>query len=156
MKTIYKKSKIKISFLIITIALIFIASVFVLSYSFINIRSSTVFIVFIFISLLIISLNKIKSQFKEYLIIGDRVMFISVPLSWQIEFNKVKRIGYIGTKFLPMSEMMTIESDVDTIYIDFNFSHYKRVWSEVLGTCLENNTKIQVDNKLLKRLKIHM
>lgn len=156
MKTIYRKSKIKISLLIITIALIFITSVFILSYNFINSRSSTFFIIFIFISLLIISLNKIKSQFKEYLVIQDKIMFISVPRSWQIEFNKIKRIGYVGTKFLPMSEMMTIESDIDTIYIDFNFSHYTKVWNEVLDICIENNTQIQVDNKLLKRLKTHV
>ena len=94
--------------------------------------------------------------FRDRLEIGDKIVLTRIPLSWQVKFEDIKRIDYQGIRFLPIFDVMIIKSDTDFVSIDYNFPHYLDIWKQVLELSLEKNPEIQVDIRLLKKLKLQI
>lgn len=95
---------------------------------------------------------KIKPQFYQKIEIGDKITFIDGPASITASPNEVVKLTYSGTKWIPMSEMMAIETKRETIYVDFNFKNYRQAWKDVIELSREANSSVVIDNKLIKRI----
>lgn len=151
---IFRKSKMKIIFLItffsITIAAGLIAVVFILSNG--AYRAPITVAITSYIVFFITTIIKIKPQFKERLEITDNEIMSTGNASFtKIRYQSIERIQYHGTKIIPMSEMIGIQAGLKTIYIDFNFKNYRSIWKEVVQRC-EGNENIQIDPRIYNRL----
>lgn len=153
---IYKKSKLKVTLLVITCSLIIFISIFLLLYFSSLSTTYTVYGIAIINSIifLIIGLVKIKPQYNQTLEIDKKIIFHNRPDSTFLEFNEIDSINYNGTRFIPMSEMLIIKSKAGIIYVDFNFINYLNVWKDVVYICKKSNPNISVDEKVQKRLGI--
>lgn len=154
MNKYFKKSRVKVTALIFFIIIVEIFGTLFFIF-FINMKQGASIYIFIVLGVLAIySVIKVKSQYDEYLIVNPaEIKLVDSPIVWQTKFTEIKKIKYTGLQWIPMSEVLVIESEVDTIYVDFNFIRYLEVWKDILDICLEQKPDIDVDPRLIKRLK---
>ncbi len=154
MKKIFYKSKSKIVSLILTEIIILIAGILILV---LLVKPNRTSAILSLSGCSIMGVMVVKSSatlLKDRLEIGDKIVLTRVPLSWQVKFEDIKRIDYQGVRLLPIFDVMVIKSETDFISIDYNFPHYLDIWKMVLELSLEKNPGIQVDTRLLRRLRL--
>lgn len=153
MKKYYYKSKYKILGMILSFAMILAIGVIITILYLDLSRGTQVVIISGYILFCLITMPKLKSLGQEYLILeDDQIKFISPPLTWRIEIQQIKTFRYKGIRWIPVFENLIIETDLDSINIDFNFHNYSKVWSEVLTICKNKNQNLIIDHRLQKRL----
>ena len=154
MKKIFYKSRGKIASLILTEIIILIAGILILV---LLVKPNRTSAILSLSGCSIMGVMVVKSSatlLKDRLEIGDKIVLTRVPLSWQVKFEDIKRIDYQGVRLLPIFDVMVIKSETDFISIDYNFPHYLDIWKMVLELSLEKNPGIQVDTRLLRRLRL--
>lgn len=156
MKKIFYKSKSKIMSLIFTEIIILIVGILILVLLVKPNRTSAILSLSGCSVMGIIVIKSSITLFRDRLEIGDKIVLTRIPLSWQVKFEDIKRIDYQGIRFLPIFDVMIIKSDTDFVSIDYNFPHYLDIWKQVLELSLEKNPEIQVDIRLLKKLKLQI
>ena len=154
MKKIFYKSRGKIASLILTEIIILIAGILILV---LLVKPNRTSAILSLSGCSIMGVMVVKSSatlLKDRLEIGDKIVLTRVPLSWQVKFEDIKRIDYQGVRLLPIFDVMVIKSETDFVSIDYNFPHYLDIWKMVLELSLEKNPGIQVDTRLLRRLRL--
>ncbi len=154
-KTFYK-SKTKVTLLIIIcISIVFFGATvtlfFILDQS---LKSRIIIVLSSSIACSILIVAKAKAQYSQCLqMLPDKMIFYDSRLQTIINYREIQFIKYHGTKLIPMTEMLSISGNNRTIYIDFNFIHYKMLWNEVIQICRDNNCTIEVDEKIERMIK---
>ena len=156
MKKIFYKSKSKIMSLIFTEIIILIVGILILVLLVKPNRTSAILSLSGCSVMGIIVIKSSITLFRDRLEIGDKIVLTRIPLSWQVKFEDIKRIDYQGIRFLPIFDVMIIKSDTGFVSIDYNVPHYLDIWKQVLELSLEKNPEIQVDIRLLKKLKLRI
>ncbi len=153
---IYKKSKYKVTALVICCCLLFLGGIAYFLYSAItrNSYSANMVLVIFSVTYLIITINKIKPQYSQTLEIGDKIINRENKICTAFDFDKIQSIVYSGTKLIPMSEMLLIKAQCGIIYVDFNYIDYQKAWRDVVTISVCKNPHIIVQKKVLKRLKM--
>ena len=154
MKKIFYKSKSKIVSLILTEIIVLIAGILILV---LLVKPNWTSAILSLSGCSIMGVMVVKSSatlLKDRLEIGDKIVLTRIPLSWQVKFEDIKRIDYQGVRLLPIFDVMVIKSETDFVSIDYNFPHYLDIWKMVLELSLEKNPGIQVDTRLLRRLRL--
>ena len=154
MKKIFYKSKSKIVSLILTEIIVLIAGILILV---LLVKPNWTSAILSLSGCSIMGVMVVKSSatlLKDRLEIGDKIVLTRIPLSWQVKFEDIKRIDYQGVRLLPIFDVMVIKSETDFVSIDYNFPHYLDIWKMVLELSLEKNPGIQVDTRLLRKLRL--
>lgn len=151
---IYRKSKLKITMLMLTCALVMTIGMGVLICIAIdaNFKSASLVMLVNCIIFTVSCFIKIKPQYQQTLIVENKLIFVD-KIRTCISFENIESIAYSGCKFVPMSEYISIKTATKVIYVDYNFNNYLLVWRDILFKCKEKNPELQVDPKLLKRIK---
>ncbi len=154
MKKIFYKSRGKIASLILTEIIILIAGILILVLLVKPNRTSAILSLSGCSIMGVMVVKNSATLLKDRLEIGDKIVLTRVPLSWQVNFEDIKRIDYQGVRLLPIFDVMVIKSETDFVSIDYNFPHYLDIWKMVLELSLEKNPGIQVDTRLLRKLRL--
>lgn len=102
-----------------------------------------------------IIIPQFKLETSQYIQLDEKkILFYKRPITWTLEMKQIKKIRYSGILWIPMSEVLILESDIEKIKIDFNFYHYLDVWREVIYACLNETSEVVLSNRLVRRLKL--
>ena len=94
--------------------------------------------------------HNVLKQKRQSLEINEKIKFFNGTEITSIDIAHIRSLKYKGLFFVPMSEMMVIESiNRDSIYIDFNFIKYKKIWGYILDVC-KQNPNIEIESQLYK------
>ena len=155
----YIKSKKKVVALIIACSAILLSPAAIsLFFGMFARRTSWMFAIVPVIPVLFIQLNR---QFKQSIQIDCHNLFFhfcsdkahNPPCDVKITYIDVTKLTCKGTKIVPMSEMLVVETKSEKIYVDFNFERYLELWNEIYLKCKEQNPNVIVSNKLEKRIQ---
>ncbi|MBE6903823.1 MAG: hypothetical protein E7480_04355 [Ruminococcaceae bacterium] len=152
----YKKSTVKVVLLLITCCLIVLCGGIACYMIKQNSKHSTFggfgAIMVAYIVFFISAFLKIKAQFTQTIELNDKIVFYDSGSELFIQYSEIEKLSYSGTKFVPMSEIMTIHSKDKKIYIDFNFLEYRKIWAEIINECQKRNIDCKIDDKLIMRV----
>ena len=158
---IYTKSKNKIYILIFCCATtIGLSIIFIWSFiKFLNIKVMSTGTLILGLS---IAISRIKPQFNQIIRIHEEEIYFAncydkvhnPPMDVEIKYNEIVKLTYSGTKIIPMSELLIVETSNEKIYIDFNFNNYMKLWYDIYQKSMDNNPLIKVDERLVKRLEL--
>ena len=154
---IYKKSKIKIYVMIISIFLLtFLVGLFIILFA-TRKMSLPPFIACLFVATLFMfiyypQLRKEATQFLE--VNNDKIVLYDNISSVTMLYTEINKITYHGTKLIGISERITIHSKTETINIDYNYKKYLKIWKEVITLCLLKNSHVTIDKRIRKRTEL--
>lgn len=74
------------------------------------------------------------------------------PMNVKMEYGDIIRLGYSGSQYIPVSEALIVQTSDETIYVDFNFKNYLKLWNDIISI-VRTNPHVQVDQRLKSRLE---
>ena len=71
-----------------------------------------------------------------------------------IRYDKIIKIKYLGVRWFPLFDQLSIHSGDEVIYIDSTYTEYREMWLEILKNLKAIRPHFKIDRRILRRLKV--
>ena len=97
----------------------------------------------------------VNKQYKQKVKIDNaNIMCIEPNKSTTILYREIYQIKYVGIRWIPLFDRISVRGGAKTIYIDSTYIAYKDSWLKLLINLKAVQPHFKIDRRILQRLKV--